>query len=253
MKAHTKRTRKKKSFRSRLFFLLFILLLAGIAIYYVLSLPIWKIQEVSVDGAKILSADEIREISSVPLSENLFLSSFARVRNNLKKISAIQDFHIYRIPPGTVLIRIQERKPIAVIVLKDKSAVVDAEGYILNRNPNLTLNIPNMTDLPVIAGIGTAEVLGGEKITPNLSGLIADIILELSSSLGLHRIQLELGGFQKIVLVLDDILRVKVGRDQEVKEKMAVFARLLPVIANRWAEVEYVDVRYPNNPAIKYR
>jgi len=232
---------------------LFFLFLFGIAVHYVLSLPIWKIQEVRVTGANMLSAEEIRDLSGVPLSENLFLTSFARTDNNLKRISAIKEYRIYRIPPATVLIKITERKPIAVVIFKGRSVIVDEDGAILNRNPNLTLNVPNLEDLPVISGLGTGEVAGEEKVDPKLSHLISGVIIELSSLLGSRRIQLELGGFEKISFLLDDMLRVKVGRDENVIRKMEVFKALLPVIANRWAQVEYVDVRYPDNPVIKYK
>lgn len=251
----TRRTppKKKRPFRFRLFLFLFLLLLLSIGIYYILALPIWKIQEVVVNGANMLSAAEIKDLSGVPVSENLFLTSFSRVRSNLSKITAIKEFHIYRIPPATVLIRIKERKPIAVMVLQDRSAVVDNEGFILNRNPNLTFNVPNMAELPVVMGIDTAEGEGAERIDPHSSRLISGIIPELAGPLGSRRIQIEIGGFENIGFLLDDLLRVKIGRDDEIKEKMDVFKALLPVIEGKWEQVEYVDVRFPDNPVIRYR
>jgi cell division protein FtsQ len=249
LKARTKRKRR----RFNLFNFILLLTAAGGLVYGLLALPIWKIQEVAVSGAKMLSADEIRDLSGIPLSENLFLSSFTHARNNFNRIAAIESFHIFRIPPGTVLIRIKERKPVAVVVLKNRSALVDEKGYILNCNPNLTLNVPNITEMPVISGLGTYEVMQGERIDAKTSRLISAIVLELSSRLGSRRIQLELGGFEKISFLLDDILRVKIGRDEEVQRKMEVFKSLLPRITGRWAQVEYVDVRYPDNPVIKFR
>jgi len=105
-----KRPRKPIPFRLRLFLFVLFLLAAAIAGYYFLSLPIWRIQDISVIGTRMLSAEEIKDLSGIPLSDNLFLTSFSRARDNLKKIAAIKNFHIYRIPPGTVLIKIEERK-----------------------------------------------------------------------------------------------------------------------------------------------
>ncbi|MBI5078672.1 FtsQ-type POTRA domain-containing protein [Candidatus Saganbacteria bacterium] len=228
-------------------------MVTGIAGYYALSLPIWRIQEVAVDGTKMLSADEVRAVCGIPLSENLFLSSFSRASDNLKKISAVKNFRLYRIPPAAVLIKIVERKPIAVVVLEGESAVVDDDGFILNRNPNLTLNIPNMTDLPVISGVGTEEVISGERLTPKASRIVAGIILKLSNLVGSRRIKLEMGSFENISLLLDDILRLKLGREEELERKMQVFGKLLSAIAGKWDQVEYVDVRYPDNPVIKFK
>lgn len=216
-------------------------------------MPLWQIQEVAVTGTKMLSGQEIKELSGIPLAENLFLTSFARTRDNLRKITAIKEFHIFRIPPATVLIRITERKPIAVIMVKDRSAIIDVDGYILNRNPNLTLNVPDLTNLPVISGLDSSEVETGERIDPQVSRLVASIIVELANLLGSSQIQLETGGFAKINFLLNDILRVKLGRDDQIERKMSVFKRLLTVIAGKWDQVEYIDVRYPDNPVIKYK
>ncbi len=237
----------------RFFLVLFFLVVAAIAVYYIMALPIWRIEVISVDGANMLSGDEIRDLSGIPLSENLFLTSFAHARGNLKKIPAIAEFHIYRIPPGTVLIRVRERKPIAVIVFKGRSAIVDSDGFILNRNPNLSFNVPNLADLPVVSGIESEEALSAERIDPAFAALVKDILAELSSQFGSRRIHLDIGGFQNISLLLDDILRVRIGRGEDIARKMEVFRALLPVISGKWPQVEYVDVRFPDNPVIKYR
>lgn len=244
------RSKKKKPPRRRFLISILFLCLLGAAIYYILSLPIWKIQEVSVSGTTILSAREIKEISGIPYNENLFLSSLARTRNNLKKIPAIKDFHIYRIPPATILIRISERVPIAVVILKGNSAIIDKEGYILNRNPNLSLNISKLEDLPVISGISGCV---NDRIDASLSQLLSDIMIELSALLGSRRIQIDVGNFKDISFSLNDLSRVRIGRNEKIKEKMAVFKKLLPVIADRWGQVEYVDVRFPKNPVIKFK
>ena len=110
-----------------------------------------------------------------------------------------------------------------------------------------------MTELPVISGLGTGEYEGAERIDPPASKLIFEIITELSSLLGSRHLQLATGGFDKISFSLDDILLVKVGRNEDIRHKMEIFKALLPEIAGRWDKVAYVDVRYPENPVIKFR
>jgi cell division protein FtsQ len=246
---------KKKKKRPFLSLFLFFLLLSllGLAGYYFFSLPIWKIQEVVVTGTNILSAEEIRKLSGIPYGENLFWADFTRAQKNLEKISAIEKFNFYRIPPASVLIKIKERKPIAVVVLENKSAVVDREGYLLNRSPKISLNIPNLEELPVISGISTHELIEEEKINPRVARLLPNLVLELSRPLGSHKIHLELGNFEDLSFLLDDLLRVKIGRDEDLLEKIEVFKGLLKELAGKWGQVEYVDVRFPNNPVVKYR
>ncbi len=248
-----KKEKKQKSFLSRLLVAIFFIVAFAALGVYILTLPIWEIKEVVVNGAKMLSDSEIRALAAVPLSENLFLHDFSRTRSNLSRITPIKNFRIYRIPPATVLINIRERKPIAALVFSNRSVIMDEEGYILNRHSNITLNIPNMADLPIVTGIENVDVLETDKIDGKTAGVISDIISKLSRFLESGRMQLELGGLENASFLLDDLLRVKVGDDQNIKKKMEVFGALLPKIAGRWEQVEYVDVRYPDNPVIKYK
>jgi cell division septal protein FtsQ len=228
---------------------LFMFVLAG---YYILNLPIWKIKEVVVNGTRILSAEEIKALAGIPLSENLFFTSFSRARSNLGKIPGIKQARFYRIPPATVLISITERRPVATVVFPRKSVIIDEEGYILNRNPNISLNIPNLADLPVITGI-SEEALSSDRIEGEAAQVISHILSKLARFLESRRLQLELGGLENVSFLLDDLLRVRVGDTEQVKRKMEVFEALLPQIEGRWPQVEYMDVRFPDNPVIKFK
>ncbi|MDD5382425.1 MAG: FtsQ-type POTRA domain-containing protein [Candidatus Margulisbacteria bacterium] len=254
--ARRERREKKprpKNRKFRLFIAFLSLVFCLIVGAYILSLPIWQIKDIVVNGAKILSEKEIRAIAGIPLSENLFYTSFSRAKANLRKITAIKAFHFYRIPPATVLISITERRPVAAIIFPGKSVVIDEDGFIINRNTSLTLNIPNMADLPVISGIAEKEILKAERIDPRVSRIVSDIIFKLTPYLEAKRLQLKLGGLRNITLLLDDLLLVKIGGEEEIKRKMEVFMGLLPVVSGKWEKVDYIDVRFPDNPVIRYK
>ena len=247
----SKRPHKKRRPRFGLIFLLVFLVLCGIA--YLLSLPIWQIREVVVNGVSMLSEKDVRTMAGVPISENLFYASLKRARSNLKKITAIKEVRFYRIPPATILINITERKPVAAIVFTGKSAVIDADGYIINRNGNVELNIPNMVDLPVITGLREKDVMKAEKVGENITRVVEDILIKLSPFLESKRLQLDMGNPDAILLHLDDIMLVKIGDGKEIARKMKVFEALLPEIEGKWLQVEYIDVRLPDSPVIRYR
>ena len=232
-----------------------IILLAGLAAgIYFLNLPIWQIKEVTVRGTSLLAPQEIKALAGIPLNENLFFANFSRAKANLKKISAIKEFSLHRRPPATIIIDIKERQPLAAVVFAEKSAIIDKDGYIINQNPNLTLNIPDMIDLPIISGVAQTAVLKNQHLDADTAKIISDIIQRLSRFMELKKLQLDLGGASgEMSLLLDDILKVKLGDQSDLEIKMKIFERLVTTIAGKWAKVEYLDVRFPDNPAIKYK
>ncbi|MFC1511347.1 cell division protein FtsQ/DivIB [Candidatus Margulisiibacteriota bacterium] len=254
--ARRKRPKRRRSRKGKYRFWVYLVFLAAFIalIAYGLSLPVWEIREVVVNGARMLSPDEVRDLAGVPLAENLFYTSLARSRANLKKISAIREAKFYRIPPGTILINVTERSPVAYISFAKRSVIVDGEGYILNQNPNLTLNIANRVELPVISGISEKAVLESRgRINQRVAQVVSEVIVKLSRFLELRKMQLELGGLENISFLLDDLLRVKLGSIDQLERKMEVFKGLLPVIAGKWSRVAYVDIRFPDTPVIRYR
>lgn len=252
MARRKQRTRKRNPKLRILLILAFVVGFIAVGLY-ILSLPIWEIRDVVVNGAKMLSPDQVRGLAGVPLNENLFFTSLDRSKSNLKKIPAVKSFRIYRIPPATILISITERQPIAAIVFPKKSVIIDEFGYILNQNPKISLNIPNQADLPVVSGINEKKALKDKTVDRDVSRVVTEVILKLSRFLESGKMHLELGKLENISFLLDDLLRVKLGNDQKIKHKMEVFEALLPVISKKWSRVDYMDVRYPNNPVIKYK
>ncbi len=251
-KKKQKNTRKKTRRAYWLWFVFLFLLIIGGG-FYIATLPIWSIQEVVVNGAKMLAPNEIRALAAIPVSENLFFADLARSRNNLSKITAIKSFRFYRMPPATVLINIREREPLATVVFPHRAMVIDAEGYIIDRNKNLALNIPGRADLPVVSGISEERIIKKDHLDPGVSQIITEIILKLSPYLEGRRMQLAMGGLANVSFLLDDLLMVRLGEAENISRKMEVFEALLPVVSGKWDQVAYIDVRWPDNPVIRYK
>ncbi|MFH1389659.1 MAG: FtsQ-type POTRA domain-containing protein [Candidatus Margulisiibacteriota bacterium] len=246
------RSRKKRSRFQAIAALFFLLALTGIG-YYGLSLSIWNIQEIAVEGTSMISPQELRELSGLPIGQNLFFANFRPARDRLNQVGALKQSRISRRPPATVLISVEERQPVAILVIDGRFTIVDREGIILNNEPDLNLHLANSVELPVISGLGTSEISWNRRITPKLAYLINDTVVELAHLLGSRRINLEVGSYRRISILLDDVLRINLGQDTLIKTKIAVVKRLLPLIGGRWNEVEYIDVRFPETPVIKYK
>jgi len=251
--AERKRKSRTKRIKIRPLALLLVIIGFFLLLTYVLNLPIFEIKEVVVNGTKMLSSEDVKALAGVPLSENLFFANLSRAKDNLQKIPPIKKAKFYRIPPATILINIEERLPMAAIVFSNNTIIIDDEGFILNRMLNLSLNITNLTELPVIIGMRQQDVFQKEKINLQAAKVLADIIKKLSPYLKYRSMQVDLGNLNNISFMLDDLLKVKLGDERKMAKKMAVFEALLTQVAGKWSKVEYIDVRYPDFPVIKYK
>jgi cell division septal protein FtsQ len=92
-----------------------------------------------------------------------------------------------------------------------------------------------------------------EKVGEEITQVVEDILLKLSPFLESKRLQLDMGNPAAIELHLDDILLIKIGDEREIARKMRIFEALLPEIEGKWPQVEYIDVRLPDSPVIRYR
>jgi len=233
-----------------LYFLLGLILISSLAIGF-LFLPFWQISEVIVEGYQILSPSKIIEMANIPKGENIIFINLSHARKKLKEVIQIKEFSIFRRLPGIIVIKIKERKPLAVAVIEGQSAVIDEEGIILSSTESPTaealIQALDATGLPVITGLKKTSVKNN-RLDPEITCAI-----ELFKFLPSSKLQLEMGKIEDISLLVDDVLKVRLGEPKEIGEKMRVFRTLLPVIQGRWNEVEYVDVRFLNNPVVKFK
>ncbi|MFH1429025.1 MAG: hypothetical protein ABIH39_04700 [Candidatus Margulisiibacteriota bacterium] len=55
----------------------------------------------------------------------------------------------------------------------------------------------------------------------------------------------------KLVLLWKD-LNIRLGRSKTYDQEVMILKTLFPIIQNRYNQIEYVDVRFPENVVIKY-
>lgn len=225
-------------------------------IVFLLSLPLWNIREIKVEGCQMLVADEIRQIADIPLGENVFFVSFEKAKKKLSQIIPIEEFRILRIPPSTILIKIKERIPVVTASIDNSSVVLDKEGYILNLDPNLsgvTINLPDISRLPVINGIKKSMAQDGKRLNNEISLLIFHLFTQFSKSFERAKLQLQLENLENINLLIDDVIKIKIGDTVNLEKKIKVFKALLSKVSDKTNQLEYIDVRFPDWPVVKFK
>ena len=136
----------------------------------------FAIRRINVETDGDIAVDQLRLWAGVRMGENLLALDLARVKRDLEMVPLVQRVSIERTLPGTVCIRITERKPVAQVNLPivrpgAAGAVVvyhlDAAGHVmLPLEPRQRAVPANPADeaLPVIGGVAPVELQPGRFI-----------------------------------------------------------------------------------------
>lgn len=119
---------------------------------------LYTITSIEVEGNSYYTDDEIINISHAETGKNLIWNPGKReAARYLEKNPYIDEVHIRRRLPGTLVIKIEERRQIAAVVYGDEYIVIDINGTVLRR----TKTKPKLT---IVKGIKTNMISDGEML-----------------------------------------------------------------------------------------
>ncbi|BDZ66216.1 FtsQ-type POTRA domain-containing protein [Agromyces mangrovi Wang et al. 2018] len=117
--------------------------------------PLMAVQEIVVQGAgERVTADEVQAALDAQRGTPLPLVDDRAVGEALAEFSAIQTWAIERRPPGTLVVRLVERTPIAVVAGGGGFRVVDGAGIVLEEQPVRPEGLPLVDAEGGLAGDG---------------------------------------------------------------------------------------------------
>ncbi|RNL51551.1 cell division protein FtsQ/DivIB [Arthrobacter oryzae] len=205
--------------------------------------PWLALRTISVEGNKLLGAEQIQTALAPLQGKPLPQISDADVAALLKPLVAIKDVDTQARPPSTLQVRITERSPVALVKQGGNYQLVDVEGVQLS-----TTSDPAAVALPVIDSGGEAAGAPIDSelfsaITAVLGALPADVLAKLSdaSAASVDAVELKLADGQKIVW----------GNAGEKELKARVLAALLTVPADPKNPVQVYDVSVPRRPVTR--
>jgi cell division septal protein FtsQ len=121
--------------------------------------PEYVVHHVEVEGASLLTADEVLERAGVEPGGTILSYDIHKARRNLLADPMICDATVTRRLPNTILVHVVERTPIARLDVGRTVFLVDRAGFLLTQaGPQETL--------PLIEGVytKTAELKSGTRI-----------------------------------------------------------------------------------------
>ena len=139
----------------------FILLIIIVAITAgCLFSPQFNIVKVTAEDGENVSSGEILQKANIKIGENIFRINDTKIKKSIQSLPYVKKAKIYRALPNKIVLKVEERKPYAIVKYLESFAIADKYGYILEIKQENTRK-----DLPIIYGINVEECRSGEKLT----------------------------------------------------------------------------------------
>jgi cell division septal protein FtsQ len=111
-----------------------------------------------VENNRWISDEAVLKRISVPIGESLFSLKLEKIRNDVECDPWIEKAHVYRRFPSTVVIYIEEVKPL-LLVAGNPMGIIGANGVYLGKTwPGKTW------DFPIIAEVGAHRLVVGQPV-----------------------------------------------------------------------------------------
>lgn len=212
--------------------------------------PGLRVKTIRVEGIEKLTKEEVLACAGITSDDCIFLLSPWLIRHRLQKMASVYACEVERRFPDKLTIRIQERTPLATLVVANRMYVLDKEGNVLRELGPFETHVGVLITQP--AGITTVEV--GERITaPAVQGAInvyrAYARTQASKYLKLSEISAQQAS--RICMYCDD-LKCEIRWGREDFEKQAWKLDVLWKARNGHLDSkEYVDLRFGDDIACK--
>jgi cell division protein FtsQ len=210
--------------------LLVALLATGVWVVYFSS--VLAVQGVEVTGATTAGAAQIRSVARVPAGEPLARLDLDRIRARVQALAVVRTADVSRQWPDQVLIRVQERRAIAVVEIGGRLRGMDADGVVFRDYRQAPPGLPHVQTSTETHSDALQEA--------------ARVISALPADLAQKVDHVEVETVDQISLVLGDGRRVVWGSAEESDQKAEVIAALLQA---RQAQV--YDVSVPEQPTTR--
>ncbi len=203
-----------------------------------------NVKHVEVRGASALSEEYLRALSGITPQTHLLKMNVKAVEKALLSEPCLAAVEVRRRFPGTVVLKVSERRPSGVIVQGGRFLLVDQGGVVLASVDEMPPGLVEIRDLqlPLLLPGNRVSGLDFAMVTSLLGSLPAPL-RERTQVVGMrhaHGLYLEANGALVIYGEADDLSR-----------KNAVTLMALGVLLPRYGAVEYIDVSLPEHAVIK--
>jgi hypothetical protein len=230
----------------------FVACLALAALYacvtFVNRSPLFAIRHVRITGLAALlpgEAAQAQAASVIPPGTNFFHLDRKKLETALKGVPALAEARISPRFPNSVDIVVTPREPVAVLAAGELRWEVDRSGVAIRPERSAE-------QLPEIACSSAANVAAGQRIdVPGVAGALSAAAFCASNAhgkpLSVAKIEVDQNGDMCLNMV--DNVAIRIGQNDQLDTKLSLVRRIYNERPDIGAEVESIDLRFPEAPA----
>lgn len=195
--------------------------------------PLMSVREVRVEGAERLGAAAVQQALADSMGQPIATVTEEGVAERLRSIPQIESFRVDIVPPSTVIVRIVEREPAAIVPGEAGEAVIDAAGVVLGGVDESTAALPRLDGVAV----GTEEFDAAATVLVSVPRSVLEATATIAAPtpsdirLSLHSGQTVLwGGADESQLKADVLAALLETQDPAVAVVLDVSAPETPVV-----------------------
>ncbi len=214
---------------------------------HIKSHQIFNVRQVLVNGAQYINSEKIINAAAIEMGKNIFEIDIVKISENLKRGFAAEDFTIYKGLPNSIIIRLHEKQPVALLNVKELVGV-DKNGVPL---PHVGADL--VESLPIVTGINSISSLSDSTVKARLvAGLnLLEKISDNAPSTYKRISEINVSSMNTLgISLIDSGLEVIVGEKDWVR-KISVLDKVINEVTSRRDAVKAVDIRFGETVVVK--
>lgn len=192
-----RRRRRPRGFGPRLLQLAGVAVAVAVVAWLLLAGPVLAVRAVHVDGLVSLPADQVREAAGIASGTPLLRVDLDTAEQRVSGLPPVASVELTRDWPGSVVITVVERVPVAVVGAAGRRSLIDADGVLFDMVTGappdgvvpLDVAAPGPEDPATRAGIAAIAAIPAEvreQVSHAAARSPEDIVLTLADGTVVH-------------------------------------------------------------------
>jgi len=119
----------------------------------------FRVASLKIAGASAMAGADIARAAGVTAGEPILAIDLEALRQRIAAVGWVQEVAVQRLLPGTIMVTIVERPPVAVWQADGAMRVIDREGRVIpEADPS------RFPELPLLVGVGANDAGGGQMV-----------------------------------------------------------------------------------------